>query len=499
MSTHKPSDSDNNDNDKPEKNNNTDGTNNKNAVFLTGSLMRHVSVMALTSSVGLMAIFFVDFIDIFFISLLGNVSLAAAVGYAGTLLFFATSICIGVSIAAGALVARHIGAGEQQKAKEKATHVMMFGVIISVLLVALVYLFMTPLLQMVGASGEALTLAISYLSIVLPSTPFLMMAMIASANLRAYGDAKAAMYATLSGGIVNAILDPIFIFALGMDLDGAAIASFFARAAIMVTGLYPLIKRYHAFTKPNIGCFLQDVRTIGGLAFPAMLTNVATPIGLAIVTREMAHYGEGAVAGMAVIGRLTPVAFAVLFALSGAVGPIIGQNFGAHQYHRVRATLIESFKFAAIYVLLITLVLFGLKGVIADAFKLDAIGRELVYLFCGPISLLFFFNAVIFITNAAFNNLYKPLYSTVLNWLRNTVAIYPFVLLGATYMGADGVLLGQYVGGVLVAAVSVWLALRLIANYACEHYRATHDIKDKGLADAFTEQNAMTQKLGDRL
>lgn len=460
--------------------------------------MRHVAIMALTSSVGLMAIFFVDFIDIFFISMLGNVSLAAAVGYAGTVLFFATSICIGVSIAAGALVARRIGAGEAQEAKIKATHVLIFGLVISLLLVAVVYAFMTDFLKMVGASGEALELAESYLSIVIPSTPFLMVAMIASATLRAYGDAKAAMYATLSGGIVNAVLDPLFIFGFGWGLDGAAFASFIARFVIMFTGLYPLVKHYQAFAKPNIGCFTQDVGSIAALAFPAMLTNIATPAGLAIVTREMAQYGEGAVAGMAVIGRLTPVAFAVLYALSGAVGPIIGQNFGAHNYQRVRGTLIESFKFAAAYVLLITVILFALKGFIAEAFNLDETGRDLVFLFCGPISLLFFFNAVIFITNAAFNNLYKPLYSTILNWLRNTLAMYPFVLVGAAYWGAQGVLLGQYAGGFFVAAISVWLALRLIKNYACEHYSEERK-KELTVENALTEQHALNQRLGNRL
>jgi len=79
------------------------------AVFLEGNLFRHITVMALTSSVGLMAVFAVDFIDMVFISMLGNAELAAAVGYAGAILFFTTSFGIGMAIAAGALVARGLG------------------------------------------------------------------------------------------------------------------------------------------------------------------------------------------------------------------------------------------------------------------------------------------------------------------------------------------------------------------------------------------------------
>ena len=76
------------------------------ARFVTGNLFRHVSVMSLTASVGLMALFAVDFIDMIFISMLGKEELAAAIGYAGAILFFTTSFGIGIAIAAGALVSR---------------------------------------------------------------------------------------------------------------------------------------------------------------------------------------------------------------------------------------------------------------------------------------------------------------------------------------------------------------------------------------------------------
>lgn len=83
----------------------------KQAVFLEGNLFRHIAVMSFTASVGLMAVFIVDFVDMIFISMLGKSELAAAVGYAGAILFFTSSFGIGMAIAAGALVARALGAG----------------------------------------------------------------------------------------------------------------------------------------------------------------------------------------------------------------------------------------------------------------------------------------------------------------------------------------------------------------------------------------------------
>ena len=92
------------------------------AKFLTGNLFRHITVMSLTSSLGLMAVFAVDFIDMIFISMLGKSELAAAVGYAGAILFFTSSFGIGMAIAAGALVARALGAGDDEMASRRAAH-----------------------------------------------------------------------------------------------------------------------------------------------------------------------------------------------------------------------------------------------------------------------------------------------------------------------------------------------------------------------------------------
>ena len=83
------------------------------APFVTGSTMRHVVVMTLTGAVGLMALFMVDLVDLFFLALLNNTEVTAAIGYAGTIVFSNLSVSIGCGIAEAALVARNVGAGDQ--------------------------------------------------------------------------------------------------------------------------------------------------------------------------------------------------------------------------------------------------------------------------------------------------------------------------------------------------------------------------------------------------
>lgn len=434
------------------------------AKFLTGNLFRHVSVMSLTASLGLVAVFFVDFLDMVFIALLGQAELAAAVGYAGAILFFTTSFGIGVAIAAGALVARALGSGDVALAQQRASTSLIYGIVFGAIFAALVWGNLEPLVALVGAQGETAALAILYLQIVVPSLPLLLVGMVGGAILRAHGAARAAMMATVWGALVNGVLDPILIFGLGLDLVGAAIASVAARIAMAVFALRPILRDHGGLMRPSLRCLAQDLPPHLTIAGPAILTQLATPVGQAYVTRAMAEYGPDAVAGMAMVSRLTPVAFGVIFALSGAIGPIIGQNFGAGKTDRVRGAFRDGLIFTALYVLLASALLFVLRAPLADLFQATGEARALVFLFCGPLALLFFFNGMLFVSNAAFNNLGHPFYSTWLNWGRHTLGTIPFVMLGAMLYGAAGVLIGQAVGGVFFGLVSVWLARRVMAR-----------------------------------
>ena len=218
--------------------------------------MLHVTRMSLTTSIGLMAIFAVDFVDMIFISMLGNDALAAAVGYAGTLLFFTNAINIGLSISAGALVARELGAGRAEQARHYASSVAVIGLIAGLTTSGLVLLNLSFLLSLLGAEGEVLRLATRYVSIILPTMFVMSIAMTAMAVLRAHGDARRSMMATIYGGVVNAVLDPILIFAVGLGLDGAAIASVLARLCMLGAALWPALSGASGICAPftEAGC-----------------------------------------------------------------------------------------------------------------------------------------------------------------------------------------------------------------------------------------------------
>jgi len=399
-----------------------------------------------------------------FISMLGQVELAAAVGFAGTLLFFSTSVSIGTSIAMGALTSKAIGAKNFKQAREISGSVIITAFAISVLFTGFMFAYIPELLALIGAQGAAAERAEAYLQILLPSGPFLAVAMVAGAGLRSAGDAKRSMWATLSGGIVNAVLDPIFIFGFNWNVEGAALASVIARFAVLFFSLYPLIKHHDLVVLPNFSQWLKHNKAILKIAIPAIFTNTATPIGNAIVTTSIAQFGEDFVAGYAVIGRLIPVCFALIFALSGAVGPILGQNLGAERLDRVKETLINSLIVTSVYTVIVCSILYLLQGYVIQGFSLRGDATLIVQAFCTYVAISYIFNGAIFVANSSFNNLGKPLYSTVLSIGRATVGTLPFVYFGASWFGAVGVLYGQALGTIVFGVLGLVVLQRHVSE-----------------------------------
>lgn len=440
--------------------------------FLTGSLLRHILVMTGTGAAGLMAIFVGDLANLIFLSWLKDEAVVAAVGYGSSILFLTISIGIGLSIAAISLVAPAVGAHDYVKARRFTVNSFLATLIVSAGLSLVVWLAIPWGLHTLGAKGRTFDLASTYLHILVPSLAPLALGMTAGGVLRSVGDARRAMNVTLIGAIVNVILDPVFIFGLGWGLEGAAFASVIARFAIMAVGLYGVVRVHNLMGRPQWGPFLADIRPMALVAIPAILANIATPFSNAYVTNAISGYGDSAVAGWTIIGRVLPVAFGAIYALSGSIGPILGQNYGAGQFARMKEAFALALKVTAAFTVTAWIFLALLAHPLANVMHATGEAEQLIVFYCRWLTPLFVFMGALFIANAAFNTLGRPRTSMLLNWGRATLGTVPFVLAGGAMAGPQGALAGHMLGGIAFGVVAVWLCTRHMEHLEAARHAA---------------------------
>ena len=186
------------------------------------------------------------------------------------------------------------------------------------------------------AHGELAEVASKFIAISMPANVPLAIGMTFSGVLRAVGDARRAMYVTLSAGIATAFLDPLLIFGFGLGVYGAAWATVLSRLILLAVGWLGAVGVHDLVARPKLNAARSDFGPIMAIGFPAIMANMAAPVSSAYTLRVFSDFGEPAIAASAIIDRVTPVAFGVIFALTGSVGPIIGQNYGARLMGRVQ-------------------------------------------------------------------------------------------------------------------------------------------------------------------
>lgn len=437
------------------------------AVFLTGSTMGHVVRMTLTGATGITFVFVVDAANLFWVAQLGQPILVAAIGYAFAIQFFSVSVGIGMMIAATAMVSRQIGSGDMAGARDTATASIVLASCVQLVVAMIIIAVRFPLLELAGATGKAAELAARYLVITLPSLSVMAIGMIASAALRANGDGKRAMFVTLTSGSASLLVDPLLIVWMGLGLDGAALALVLSRIVMMGMALRFAIGTHDLLARPNVMAIRETAGPFARIAIPAIGTQLAAPVGNYLATMFIAAFGDAAVAGWAVVNRLTVIAFGGIFSLSGAIGGIFGQNYGAGLWGRLVSTYKDALTFVAIYSLIMWTILVSLTGPIATAFALTPDAVEIFRAFTHVGAAGFVLVGALFVSNAAFNTLGRPGRATVINWLRDTVFFWPVAVGFTAIWGGVGVIYAQTVVGALIgliAAVWGWVFVTGLAN-----------------------------------
>lgn len=247
-----------------------------------------------------------------------------------------------IGIGGASIISRRMGAGDIEGSALTLGNMMLMAVVLGVTVQMIGIFALSPLLRLFGTTDALLPMARQYFQIIMLTGPVMTFSMIANDAVRAEGNAKVAMLTMMAGTILNIILDPVFIYVLQMGIRGAALATVISMALtdIMLLGYFmtgrseiPVGLRY---LRLKFG-ILKEMFSVGASAFARV---GAMSFTIALVNHTLGTYGGNVgIATFGVVFRMLAFIFMPVMGLTMGMQPIVGFNYGARQYSRVRESV----------------------------------------------------------------------------------------------------------------------------------------------------------------
>ena len=430
-------------------------------VSVTTSLSRLTAPMMM----GVSSTVVVQTLEMGFIGQLGHSSIAA-VTFTFPLTMILTSIALGISIGTSSVIARSVGGGDVAENRRLATHSLIVTALLMSLLSFVGWLVIDPAFRFLGANDSLMVLIHDYLDIYYPGVVLFTLTMIASSIMRANGRAGVPGLVMTLGAALNLVIDSILIFGWfglpRMELAGAAAAMTVSRIVTCAVLLYYVVHENLVVLQSVWEGIASSLRRILHIGLPAMATQMIGPITAALITRLLASHGEIVVAAYGVATRIEGIAVMLFFALSGSIGPFVGQNSGAGKHDRVREGLRVSYLFCIVWGLFAAAVLFLFGSTFAGWIEgsktvIDTAGWYLAVVPWG-----YGMWGVLMMASASFNALGKPLPSTIMSLTRMFFLFLPLAWSLNFFFGYHGIFIATLASNLIMGAVGyLWLRTRI--------------------------------------
>ena len=428
--------------------------------IITAPVNQVLYKLTLPMVIGIVAVFFFNLVDTYFIGLLGTQSLAA-VSFTMPIAMIVMNLAIGLGIACSALIARSVGGGDHTQAQHFVMATLLLAVLIATVILIAGWHFNDQLFLLLGAQPDILPEIWLYMKFWWPGAWMMTLMIIINSCMRAVGNTKLPSMMMLGSAVLNAILDPILIFGLGpipeMGISGAALASTICWGIVVVVMLISLAKidllRWSGMALDEL---LSTWKRLVVLGVPAVITNVLVPVASGFLLAMVAPMGETAVAAFGVGARIEPFAIVVLLALTSTIPTFVGQNFAADRHQRVWDALSISVKFIVIWQLVIWLLVMMMSPYLAMIFSQDEAVKAGIVEFLTWMPIGYAGMGIVLCANAALNALQRTGVSMMVNLVRLALFYVPFAWLGAELYGYTGLLAGAAAGNVLAGIIIWW-------------------------------------------
>lgn len=400
-------------------------------LFANAPVPKAVFSNAIPSIISMLMVILYNLADTFFIGQTNNAYMIAAVSIAAPafLIFMAVGMLFGIG--GTSFISRKLGAGEREIAKHTSSFCFWSCTVIGVVGGIFLIIFAEPICWLIGASNETIAYSADYLRIIALSTPFLILGNAFSNIVRSEGSPQVAMFGMILGNVVNIILDPIMILALGWEVRGAAIATTIGNTLSALVYIVHIIRKSDILslnpkyfsTKDNI---LWGVVSIG---FPASLNNILMSIANIIVINMMAKYDDMAVAGLGVAQKVNMIVVMLLIGLGAGIQPLLGYCYGAKNKKRYLDVLKFSTLFAFALSLVMTIICYFGAKYLVNAFLTDSAAFEYgfsftrIYIYGGPIL------GIMFVFINAIQSIGAALPALILNLSRQGIVFIPLLFI----------------------------------------------------------------------
>ena len=275
--------------------------------------------------------------DTYFVSKLGT-SASGAVGVVFSLMAIIQAVGFTVGMGSGSWISRLLGAHQGDQASAVASSGFFSSIAFGLLLTGTGLAFIDPLMRMLGATGTILPYARDYGIYILFAAPVMTASFVLNNILRSEGKAKFAMIGIAAGGVLNVLLDPLFIFGFKMGIAGAAIATAISQCVGFIILLSSFLAGKTA-TKLSIAKLSRNPElylTILKNGLPSFSRQGLASISTVALNLNAAVYGDAAVAAMSIVSKIFMFIFSIILGIGQGYQPVVGFNYGAKRFDRVR-------------------------------------------------------------------------------------------------------------------------------------------------------------------
>ena len=435
----------------------------------TEPIHRLIPRYAVPTAMTLMVNCLYNLVDQIFVGQGVGITATAAVNVAFPMVILVNALSLMLGDGCAANMSLNLGRRNQAEADATVSHTVTLLLASGVCLGLVCGLLAPQIALLFGATDTALAEAADYLRVIAWGLPFQLLCPALTAVIRADGRPRYALRCMVLGTIINLILDPIFIFPLGMGVVGAGIATVLGQVVAGCLFLWDL-RRFRT-VRIRRSCLRPTWALTGkilALGFPSFLTQILTALVQIVLNNLMRRCGAVTVYGgdmaLSVYGMMMKVyqiSHAMFVGVSSAVSPINGYNFGARRYDRVRQT----YRLAAAIALTISAVWFLIFQLFPRPIAGLFISGDPLYLDCAQhcfrlYMAAFFLYGLHLATASFFQGIGRPVPSMAIPLARQGLFLIPLAILLSGRLGLDGALLAAPIADVLTFALSLGLALR---------------------------------------